>query len=68
MTTTIQIHEDTLAFLQQMRKIFSLPSYDALIKLLLEKAMLPSHSFWGKAGKLSMEEVLKELRDKSDRF
>ncbi|MBI2666771.1 hypothetical protein HYX13_04115 [Candidatus Woesearchaeota archaeon] len=68
MTTTIQIQEDTLVFLKQMRESFALPSYDSLIKVLLQKAMHPSQSLWGKAGKLSMQEVLKDMRDKSDRY
>ena len=68
MVTTIQIQEDTLDFLKHLRKQLDVPSYDMLIKELIQKAMTPKQSFWGKAGKMGMKEILKNLRDKDDRY
>lgn len=68
MTTTIQVNDDTVNFLKMLRKQFNATSYDALIKMLIEKAMKPRRSGYGAGGKLGMKEILKNLRDKSDRY
>ncbi|MEK6867663.1 MAG: hypothetical protein AABX98_02455 [Nanoarchaeota archaeon] len=68
MTTTIQVNEETVNVLKLLRDQFKVPSYDALLKILITKAVKPKKSMWGAGGKLSMKEVLKDLRDKSDRY
>lgn len=66
MTTTIQVQEDTIAILKQMREQFHLDTYDALLKKLIVKAGKPKKSLWGAGGRASMKEIVKELRDKHD--
>ena len=68
MSTTIQVGEDTVNFLKSLRTQFNQPSYDELIKLLINKAMRPEKSLYGAYGKMPMKEILKDLRDKSDRY
>lgn len=68
MTTTIQVNDDTVNFLKMLRKQFNVASYDELIKILIEKAMKPRKSGYGVGGKLGMKFILKNLRDKSDRY
>ncbi|HLD72126.1 MAG TPA: hypothetical protein VJA23_00925 [Candidatus Nanoarchaeia archaeon] len=68
MATTIQVNEDTIDFLKQLREKYAVPSYDSLIKVLIGKALKPKESLWGKGGKMKMKEILKDLRNKSDRY
>lgn len=66
MSTTIQVNEDTVDVLKTLRDQMHAASYDALIKILIEKAMKPRKSLWGLGGKKTMAELLRDLRDKSD--
>ena len=66
MTTTIQINDDTIKYLKLLRDQYEAQSYDALLKILMEKSMKPQKSMWGAAGKMSMKEILKDLRDEGD--
>ena len=68
MTTTIQVTEETVNVLKLLRDQLKVPSYDALLKILIKKAVKPKKSMWGVGGKLSMKDILKDLRDKSDRY
>ncbi len=68
MTTTIQISEHTITLLKLLRDQFKVPSYDSLINLLINKSVKPKKTLWGACGKLSMKEILKDLRDESDRY
>lgn len=68
MTTTIQVNDNTMHFLKLLREQYKASSYDAVLNILIEKAMKPSKSLAGAGGKLSMKEILKGLRDKSDRY
>ena len=68
MTTTIQVTEETVDVLKLLRGQLKVPSYDALLKILITKAVKPKRSMWGAGGKLSMKEILEDLRDKSDRY
>jgi hypothetical protein len=68
MTTTIQVDNDTAEFLKGLREQYGVSSYNAVIRLLFRKAMKPEKSMWGFYGKLSRKEILKDLRDKSDRY
>lgn len=68
MTTTIQVNDDTIGLLKSVKEQFNLPSYDALMKLFVRKMMKPEKSMWGYYGKMSMKEILKGLRDETDRY
>ena len=68
MNTTIQITEETVNVMKLMRDQLKLPSYDALLKILITKAVKPKRSLWAAGGKASMKDILKDLRDKSDRY
>lgn len=68
MSTTIQVNNETVDVMKVLRDQMQVPSYDALIKVLIEKAMKPKKSLWAVGGKKTMKEILKDLRDKSDRY
>lgn len=68
MTTTIQVQEDTMQELKRLQRQTHVLTYDALLKLLIQKAQRPHTSLWGKGGKMSKEALLKDLRDKHDRY
>lgn len=68
MATTIQVQEDTLQALKRLQHQTHVATYDALLKILLQKAQKPSISLWGKGGKLSKEALLKDLRSKHDKY
>ena len=68
MTTTIQVNNDTVLFLKALREQYGAQSYDSLIKILIGKATRPMKSMYGALGKMTKEEILKDLRDKSDRY
>ena len=67
MTTTIQVKEETVHLLKQMRKTRELASYDDLILDLIRNAA-PRKSMYGSLGKASWKDIMKDLRDKDDRF
>ena len=68
MTTTIQVHDDTLELLKLYRKSTKAASYDETIKVMIKKATAPRESLKGFLGKRSMKYILEGLRDKTDRF
>jgi hypothetical protein len=68
MSTTIQVGEDTLEFLKQLRERLNFSSYDALLRELILQKNKPNSSFWGKSGRMTMKQILHNLRDKSDRY
>ncbi|MBI4016906.1 MAG: hypothetical protein HY363_04400 [Candidatus Aenigmarchaeota archaeon] len=63
-TTTIQVTEDVLEILKQVREEEGAPSYNATLrKMLLSR----KESLAGCLGpKLSMKDILKDLRDEED--
>lgn len=65
MATTIQVGEDTLVQLRQLRDLTNVESYNVVIQELLKKH-LPK-SLWGVLGSAN-KTTLKNLRDKHDRF
>ncbi|RJQ22520.1 hypothetical protein C4580_00520 [Candidatus Woesearchaeota archaeon] len=65
--TTIQVQERTLHLLQQMRKSKGAKSYDEVILDLMRNAA-PRKSMYGALGKASWKEIMRDLRDKDDRF
>ena len=64
MGTTIPIKEDTMQELKRLQRQTHVLTYDALLKLLIQKAQKPHTSLWGRGGKISKEVFLKNLRDK----
>ncbi len=68
MATTIQVQEDTLQALKRLQRQIHVDTYDALLKILIQKAQRPHTSFWDKGGKVSKEVFMKDLRDKHDRY
>ncbi len=68
MATTIQVSEDTIHFLKHLRKEYNAPSYDSLIKIMIQKSLRPQKSLWGAGGKMDMKKILKGLRDENDRY
>ena len=70
MPTTIQINEDTAKWLKMYKEQHKLKTYDAVIKLLMSTGLAEyAKKFKGILGrKISHEELMKELRDKTDRY
>ena len=66
-TTTIQLEEPTKELLNELKKSFHSKTYDEVIQSLVRKK---TRSLYGKLshGRVSAAEMLKGLRDKSDRF
>ncbi len=69
MTTTIQVRNETKARLDSVKKSYNAKTYDEAITTLFQ---LKTGSMYGalakKGAKYSLKNVLKGLRDKSDRF
>ena len=68
MTTTIQVQEDTLELLKQMRIMTKTNSYDAAIKEIIKKSAVKERSLYGFLGKKTMKNILNDLRDENDRL
>ena len=66
MVTTIQVNESTLVLLKYWRKTFGFSSYDELLNTLVKRQT--QESLYGFLGHSSRENILRDLRDKSDRF
>ena len=67
MKTTIQINQNTLELLKKVKGNTSSNSYDEVINKIIIKN-LNKESLFGYLGKKNRNFILKELRDKSDRF
>ena len=67
MKTTIQIKEHTLARLKNVRNKENAHSYDEIINQLITQ-QTQKESLFGILGKKKRKDILKELRDKDDRF
>jgi len=68
MSTTIQVSEPMLQRLKLAREQFEVETYEELLKVLLKKATKPTKSMYGAGGKIDRDELMKDLRDKSDRY
>ena len=68
MATTIQVQEETMQALKRLQRQTHTQTYDALLKVLIQKAQRPSFSLWGKGGKVKKGVCMKDLRDKHDRY
>ena len=67
MKTTVQINQDTLELLKKVKDNTSSNSYDEAINKIIIKN-LNKESLFGYLGKKNRKFILKNLRDKSDRF
>jgi hypothetical protein len=66
MITTIQLKKETAEALKKYKEQLDLDTYDELIgQMLITKT---KKSMYGCLGKKTMKEILKGLRDESDRF
>ena len=69
MTTTIQIREDTLNVLKQLKETYHAKTYDETLKeILMQKAPKSLAGFLGKGKKYSAKQILEGLRDERDRI
>jgi len=67
MPTTIQLDKETVKMLKGYKEQLNLDTYDELIKkILTEKTKKSLYGFLGK--KKNMEEILRGLRNESDRI
>ena len=67
MKTTIQINGDTLELLKKVKEDTRSNSYDEVLNKIIIKN-INKESLFGYLGKKDKRFILKELRDKSDRF
>lgn len=68
MVTTIQVREETLEMLKQLRRNLKASSYDEVITKLVREPGRKNDYGRGILGKRGMKWVMEDLRDKSDRF
>ncbi len=71
MQTTIQIDERTLELLKKLKKELNVPSYNkAIVEMAIERTKKESMAGALKRykGKETLKEILKDLRNKNDRF
>ena len=69
MPSTIQVEKDTMELLKNLKNAYKTKTYDDVINQLVRKKVSPS--MFGKLAKkkkYTMKEILKGLRDESDRF
>ena len=67
MKTTVQVEQNTLELLRKIKESTNSNSYDETINKIVLKN-LSTKSLFGYLGKKNIKEILKGLRDKSDRF
>lgn len=68
MVTTIQVHENTLELLKKIKEEVDASSYDDAITKYYFKHVTKGKSVAGILGKRSKQWIMKDLRDKRDRF
>ncbi len=68
MTTSIAVKEETKDMLEQVKEELNSPNFDDVIRTLIAKTKKPEKSMYGAGGKMPLKEILKDLRDKSDRY
>ena len=67
MSTTIQVEKETLELLKRLKEHLNASTYNEVIGKLAEKSF-GLKSMRGYLGKSSRKDILKDLRDKHDRF
>ncbi len=69
MVTMVQIKDETMHRLKQIKKERGLITYDDVVQFLIKNEVKSKlQSMCGFLGKATREEILKDLRDKHDRF
>ena len=73
MVTTIQVGEHTLLLIKKLKAEYQSRSYDQALQKMIIDSFRPKKSLAGSLRKhfpkgLSREDILKDLRDKNDRF
>jgi predicted CopG family antitoxin len=68
MTTTIQIENPTKELLNELKKSFQSKTYDDVIQKLVRKKTKSMYGALAKGKKISAAQMMKGLRDKSDRY
>ena len=67
-TTTIQVENPTKELLTELKKSFNSKTYDEVIRTLVRKKTKSMFGKLSKGKKISATQMLRGLRDKSDRF
>ena len=67
-TTTIQVTKPTKQLLNKLKKSFHSKNYDEVIKTLVRKKTKSQYGKHAKGKDISLEKIMKGLREKSDRF
>jgi len=67
-TTTIQVENPTKELLNELKKSFNSKTYDDVIQNLVRKKTKSMYGKLAKGKKVSTAAMMKDLRDKSDRF
>ncbi|MDO8625544.1 MAG: hypothetical protein Q7R47_05655 [Candidatus Diapherotrites archaeon] len=65
-TTTIQIEEKTKKSLDDAKKRLGLKTYDNVIDQLLKTKTKSMHGFLARGKKISLDEIVKEVRELRD--
>ena len=72
MVTTIQVDEKTILLLKRLKQELEASSYDDAINKIAIKCLKPDKSLAGSlqkyVGKISKQEILKDLKEKNDRI
>ena len=69
MATTIQVNEETLELLKKYKEQMHAETYDEVIRKFMTKGLGEyAKKFKGYLGNLNRNELMKDLRDKKDRF
>jgi len=66
MVTTIQLEEETAEQLKKLKESMKMKTYDEVVKHLVKKNV--RKSMFGALSHLDRDELLRDLRDKHDRF
>lgn len=67
-TTTVQVRTETLELLKLFQKAAQTRTYDETINYAISKSAGKTESLYGFLGKKTMKQILKGLRDESDRI
>jgi len=67
-TTTIQLEDQTIDWLRMYKKQHNLKTYDETIKFLFKVKTKDVEEFRGILKGISRKELMKDLRDKKNRF
>lgn len=68
MSTTIQVENPTKELLNNLKTNYNSKTYDEVIITLVRKKEPSMYAKLSKGKKISVKEMMKGLRDKSDRF